>query len=206
MSKETRLQKDFTDKDLSRIRNLIKKDFGAKTQTQVGWEKEIIEHNEGDIWEDNGKKWTIKNGIKQSISKLDEFKDQYHIPFGCPKCKKPLNKTLDGKMYRIHKQCFECVVNMETQLKIEGKYEVYKNHFLKSNVLYGINEFQAWLEEETTRGNDKSMISENGELESWNNNNNKEVKDKITNEILPELDAIRKTWLDEENVEEDKKE
>ena len=200
------LKKEFKSRDVQRMRNIITKKHGDKTVTQVGYTKPHISYKEGDKWEENNKKWTIKNGIKQSISKLDEFKDQYHIPFGCPKCKKPLNKTLDGKMYRIHKQCFECVVNMETQLKIEGKYEVYKNHFLKSNVLYGINEFQAWLEEEAVRGNDKSMISENGELESWNNNNNKEVKDKITNEILPELDAIRKTWLDEENVEEDKKE
>ena len=39
--------------------------------TQIGYTKEYVEHKEGDVWEENGKQWTIKNGIKQTVTKLD---------------------------------------------------------------------------------------------------------------------------------------
>ena len=36
--------------------------------------KKQEDHKEGDVWEENGKQWTIKNGIKMTISKLDLVK------------------------------------------------------------------------------------------------------------------------------------
>ena len=41
----------------------------------VGWRPPTKDYKEGDVWTDaEGKKWTIKNGIKQNVTKLDTAK------------------------------------------------------------------------------------------------------------------------------------
>jgi uncharacterized protein (UPF0128 family) len=74
---ESKLQREFRERDVQRMRNLITKDYGAKTGVQIGYTKENIERKEGDVWEENHKTWTIKNGIKQTVSKLDSVKKMY---------------------------------------------------------------------------------------------------------------------------------
>ena len=74
MAKETLLQKEFREKDIRRIRNLVSGNQGDSTQTQVGYSRKHIERKDGDVWEENGKTWTLKNGIRISISKLERAK------------------------------------------------------------------------------------------------------------------------------------
>lgn len=198
MGKETRLLKDFNESDLNRIRNLIKKDYNGGTKTQVGYQKEIVDHNEGDVWEENGKTWTIKNGIKQSVSKLDQFKKQYFIPLACPECNNPLKSQLDTKMYRVHTKCMNCVSIMETKLKLEGKYEEYKNTILKNNVIGGIDMYKEWLIEEVENTGNESFISEDGVKEDWSKK--KDIREKVYNELIPELDKIKEEWKDHEET------
>ena len=51
---------------------------------------------EGERWKDaDGKEWEMKNGIPQSISKLQDAK----TPWWCPRCGRPLNSPLHEKMY-----------------------------------------------------------------------------------------------------------
>ena len=66
---ESQLKKEFSQRDVKRMRNLITGNFGDRTQVQVGYEKQNQEYQEGDVWEDSGKTWTIKNGIKQTVTK-----------------------------------------------------------------------------------------------------------------------------------------
>ena len=79
---ESLLKKEFKQEDVQRARNLINKKFGDKTKIQSGYQKAFVKHNEGDIWEESGKTWTIKNGIKQNVTKLDSVKDK--IAFSMP--------------------------------------------------------------------------------------------------------------------------
>jgi len=61
------LKKEFGKKDVQRMRNIITGNTGAATQTLAGWESKRIDHKEGDVWEEEGRTWTIKNGIKQNL-------------------------------------------------------------------------------------------------------------------------------------------
>ena len=70
---ENNLKKEFAPRDVQRMRNIITGDTGARTQIQTGYEKKDEVHKEGDVWIEDGKKWTIKNGIKQTVTKLDEL-------------------------------------------------------------------------------------------------------------------------------------
>ena len=74
MKNESILKKEFQKKDVERLRNLMKGKYGEKTRSSVGFTKSQEFYKEGDIWEVDGRTWTIKNGIKQNITKLDNAK------------------------------------------------------------------------------------------------------------------------------------
>ena len=121
---ESKLQREFKERDVQRMRNIIKKDYNAKTTTQVGYSKAYVDRKEGDIWEEDGKKWILKNGIKQTVTRFDSLKKAINLPIACPKCSKGMKTTtLNKKMWPIHKMCFDCVITMETELKRTGGYE-----------------------------------------------------------------------------------
>jgi hypothetical protein len=166
---ETLLQKNIKERDLQRMRNLITKKFGDKTGTSVGYSKVEEQRNEGDVWEENGKTWTIKNGIKMTISKLDNVKKTLQIPLICPNCKNPMKKKkLDTKMYGIHKMCFDCVVAMETKLKLEGKYDEYCQKMIKKSAKSFADEIRNDLKDVLDELKSKEqVVSENGEIEEW---------------------------------------
>jgi hypothetical protein len=154
------------------MRNLITKDYSAKTQTQIGYTKENIERKEGDIWEENNKNWTIKNGIKMTISKLDNVKKILQLPLMCPNCNKHMKDfELQRKMYSIHKMCFDCVIKFETKLKISGKYDEYEqNMFIKGLTKY-VKELEDLMLELALNDNNESFITEAGDIEKWSGGN-----------------------------------
>ena len=63
------LNREFAKKDVERMRNLLQGKYGEKTQTSVGFTKSDKKYEEGDIWEADGRTWTIKDGVKQKITK-----------------------------------------------------------------------------------------------------------------------------------------
>ena len=188
LPKDSTLKKEFKQRDVQRMRNIITGKTGDRTQVLGGWENKIEEHKEGDTWEENGKKWTIKNGIKQSITKLDKFKHLVSMPLTCPTCKKPMKADeLNKKMYSVHKMCLNCVVDMEAKLKLEGKYEEYEKNILNMNKNASLEEFEmaldSWLEEKDT------FVTEQGDIESWQGGD----KTQIYQELKKKIEEFRKT-------------
>ena len=98
-----------------------------------GWRGEAEPtRKEGDVWEDvNGKKWTVKNGIRQTVTKLDDAK----TPHWCPKCSKPMNHRFDIKFWRIRGHCFDCNVKFETELRREGKWKDFEQKIMLRNYI-----------------------------------------------------------------------
>ena len=115
--KDNILKKDFQQRDVERIRNLVKGKYGEKTRSSVGFTKAEEFHKEGDIWEADGRTWTIKDGIKQNITKLDKAKKAHIMPLLCPKCGKVMKNRNDKPFYTIHKMCFNCVIDFEHKLR-----------------------------------------------------------------------------------------
>jgi len=161
------LKKEFSEKDLSRIRNLITGKYGDKTKSSVGFEKVNEQHVEGDVWEEKGKTWTIKDGIKQTISKLDSMKKLFQFPISCPCCKKSMKyNTLNKKMFIIHNKCSDCVIEEETKLKISGNFKEYKNSLMDKNKLSALTELEDIMEE-YMNSSSNTFINENGDEERW---------------------------------------
>ena len=160
------LKKEFKRKDVQRARNLIMGNTGASTGTQIGYKKEIKEYKEGDIWTEGRKTWTIKNGIKQAVSKLDKIKKEVFMPLSCPCCGKIMKKRLDKPNYKIHKKCFDCVIEFEAKLRYKGEYEDYKKRLITKNSIDIVNEVESYLLEAINSSN-SSFVSEDGVIEKW---------------------------------------
>jgi len=160
------LKKEFKRKDVQRARNLIMGKTGASTGTQIGYNKKIEDYKEGDIWTEGRKTWTIKNGIKQTVSKLDTIKKEVFMPLSCPCCGKIMKKRLDKPNYKIHKKCFDCVIDFEAKLRYEGKYEDYKKRLVTKNSIDIVNEMESYLLDAVNSSN-SSFVSEDGIVEKW---------------------------------------
>ena len=167
--KESLLKKEFKYRDVQRARNLIKKDYHAKTVEGVGYQKTFVERKEGDIWEEDGKTWTIKNGLKQSVSKLDTIRKAVAKPLHCPNCGTIMNYHLHEKMWKIHGICFDCVIDMEAGLRRLGKYEAYERAMITGNLNSWAKDMESFLTEAMSEKD--TYVTEAGDVEDWNGNN-----------------------------------
>jgi len=162
------LKKEFNKRDVQRMRNIITKQAGDKTGVQVGYTAEQIEYKEGNVWEERGKQWTIKNGLKQTVTRFDKIKKQIFTPISCPNCNRPMNKgQIDKYMFSIHQTCSDCVFEHETRLKSEGKYEEYERNIIKQGIIYHIKEMENVLLELFMGQSDESFVTEAGDIETW---------------------------------------
>jgi hypothetical protein len=183
------LKREFKERDVQRMRNIIKKEYTAKTVTQVGYTKTQTEHKEGDVWEENGKKWTIKNGIKQTVTRFDELKKVINLPIACPSCGKAMKSNiLNKKMWPIHSKCFDCVITYETELKRQGKFEEY----VKNLVSGGVKQYIKDLEDALVDFNnelDDQFVTEQGDVETWKGKGID--KEKFTKEVQDHIQELK---------------
>jgi hypothetical protein len=162
------LKKEFKTRDIQRMRNIITKKAGDKTGVQVGYSADYVERKEGDIWEERGKKWTIKNGLKQTVTRFDDIKKKIFTPITCPNCNKPMSKgRIDKYMFSIHQKCSDCVFDYETKLKVRGEYKEYEQNILKQGVVYHIKEMENVLLELLMNQSGEQYVTEGGDIEEW---------------------------------------
>ena len=179
---ENNLKKEFTQRDVTRMRNILTDKADERTQIQTGWEKQVQTHIEGEIWEENSKKWTIKNGIKQSITKLDEIKKLVVLPLCCPNCGGVMKvHDYNKKMWAIHQMCIDCVSRMESKIKMEGKWDEYCSNIMNSNkdaqLDYLEQALDTWVDQNDT------FVSEMGEVEKWGGGDKKSLYKQVKNQI-----------------------
>jgi hypothetical protein len=179
--------KEFREKDVTRMRNLLTGKSGEKTQVLSGYEKSEEDYTEGDVWEDIwGKTWTIQNGIKRTVTKNNRLKELALLPMSCPSCGNLMKvNDLNKKMWAIHRECFDCTITRETRLKSEGKWEEYERSQMNKNVKTSLEEFESaidsWYNEKDT------YITEAGDIEAWSGGD----KSKIYQEIKDNLQKIK---------------
>ena len=80
MKNDSVLKKEFKHRDVERLRNLVQGKYGDKTTMGTGYSKAKEFHNEGDIWEEDGRTWTIKNGLKQKEQSVAAYTYDYKSP------------------------------------------------------------------------------------------------------------------------------
>jgi len=182
------LNKEFRKTDVNRLRNLIQGKTGDSTNTQIGYNTKQEDYKEGDVWVEGRKTWTIKNGIKQTISKLDAIKKEVFMPLCCPNCGNVMKKQLDKPNYNIHKKCFDCVIDFEATLHHNpGDYEDYIEKLKLRNSLDMLDKTESYLLDVVNSSNNE-YISEQGEVERWVGGVDKE---KYTKDITKYASDVR---------------
>lgn len=108
------------EKAVADVRKRIGEVMNKQEQKLVfGWRPQEVQRQEGEEWTDvDGKKWIRKNGLNQTVTKLDGFK----TPWWCPKCGTPLNGH-HLNAYKKAGHCHECMLKEEMKLKQDGKWE-----------------------------------------------------------------------------------
>ena len=179
-------------KGIQRMRNLVSGNASDKTKISTGYGKSRTVRSEGDLWEVKGKTWTIKNGIRQTVSKLDKAREAIKVPMECPKCGDPRMQHHAYKaMYKRFGMCLNCVAKLEKKLRKAGKYEEFVTELAKSH-----NE--AWIMDKTLEYYDwlgtldnESYITEAGDIEDWSGGKSKEL---LKTEFDNKVEEIKKDW------------
>jgi hypothetical protein len=184
---DTNLKKEFSKRDVQRMRNIITGNAGGATGIQVGYNKQQQDYQEGDIWEENSKQWTIKNGIKQTVTKHDKLRQLVTIPLSCPVCHKSIKgNDLNKKMWTIHHMCFDCVIEMEAKIKLEGKWDEYEKQMMNANKNSMVDDFEVSINEFLKMQNE-SYFTEQGDIESWKGGKINEDEIKNVKEYIKKL-------------------
>jgi hypothetical protein len=188
--KDSTLKKEFKQKDVQRLRNIVKGRYGDKTTIQVGYEKPDEERQEGEVWKEGTKEWTIKNGIKQTYSKLQQARDLQKVPLFCPKCKTLMKNPNDKDFYRIHSHCFNCQIKFETELKRDGKWEEYHKEIHNSEIEKWKTNYENWIND-LINDNMRGFVTEDGAVEQWTKGKQDELL-KQKKEVLAYLETLYK--------------
>ena len=160
------LKKEFKEKDVQRLRNLVQGKHGEKSSVGIGYTKTQEIHQEGDIWEEDGRQWTIKDGIKQNITKLDKAKSSLNVPLFCPSCNSVMKHKHDKAFYRQYFRCYTCQIDFETELRKLNLWEDYKNNIINSDIEGITQEFTIWMDEQIDT-DEQVFYTEAGDAERW---------------------------------------
>ena len=81
-------------------------------------------------------------------SKLTDIMAEARMPWFCPVCDRIMKKRLDNKFWRLFKHCFDCQIEIEHEMRVNGTFEVYeKRKFFenrKSAILDQIQSIENW--------------------------------------------------------------
>jgi hypothetical protein len=151
-----------------------KKSFGA------GGSKKFERHEVGDVWEEtdaNGTVWIYEqhNGFRskktQASDILSEVRQELRSFPKCPKetCTCDPSYHLNVKMRAIHGMCLDCVIDMEHELKSEGKFDAYAREKIEANALSWLKKAEQdvdMLREAYTKAA-KLVINSDGDTQSY---------------------------------------
>ena len=198
---------DIKIESLDDVKKLLAGEHDSQNKVTVGYTEEDKESNVsrkiGDKWFDSdGNEWEQRNVYTIKLGKVwqQELHEYLNSFPNCPKetCTCGIPKKLDQKMKRIHGMCFDCVIDMEHKIRLEGKWDEYEKIKVKQNAL-------AWLKEAEK---DKDMIASElsrmeftndfGDNEKWKTPLNKE---ELLGKIEKEFEEFRNNFI--KKLEED---
>jgi hypothetical protein len=137
-------------------------------------------HVVGDTWEDSdsvGNKFVIeqRDGFRIKKTKnskiFQELRDDLRSFPACRKetCTCSGTHPIDKKMQIIHKMCFDCVIDMEHEMKKAGTYEEYEQNKIRENALAWLASAErdvAMLKQTYTHAAE-FVTNSDGALETW---------------------------------------
>ena len=92
--------------------------------------------------------YTPKQKEKGDIkSELTDIMSEVRMPLFCKECKKTMKKKLDDKFWRLFGHCWDCQLEFEHQLRLEGKYDDWSTNRAKNNQKAWVDDMIVGIEE-----------------------------------------------------------
>ena len=96
--------------------------------------------------------YTPKQKEKGDIkSELTDIMSEVRMPLFCKECKKTMKKKLDDKFWRLFGHCWDCQLDFEHYLRLEGKYDEWATDRAKNNQKAWVDDMiqgiEQWREE-----------------------------------------------------------
>ena len=88
-----------------------------------------------------------KEKDRERINAKFEATKAARMPWFCPKCKKIMKKGLDNKMWFLHDHCFNCQLETENKMRIDGTYDEWMEKKEIANKLAWIKDQKQILKE-----------------------------------------------------------
>jgi hypothetical protein len=155
------------------INQMLSGTHKSQTKTTVGYTSKEEERKVGEKWVDEkGVEWEQKEGYKISSSKiLDAVRNvlkTYMMPKVCPKCSKEIkDNKYNRKMWNIHKMCFDCVIEMEHEHKINGTFDEYARGLMRPNIESWLKDAKAEMEGIKALLTKAEFVNGDGTVEKW---------------------------------------
>ena len=127
------------------LKDLMSGKEHTKEYVQVGYE---------------GKKEDL--GGKTRESELSKVMQGVRMPWFCPTCKKAMKKKLDDKFWRIKGHCFDCQIDFENKLRIEGKFEEYAKSKVLENQKAQLKDLEQSIDDFEKTGGKKTYFNNVG--------------------------------------------
>ena len=143
------------------------------------------EHIEGSIWEEGGKKWTIKNGIRKTVSRYSEIRNICMLPYVCPRCGNALHDNdYNRKVYSILGICYDCFLLEETNHIINKTHDENQKEIIHKNKVSWFNQVESELKDYLDNIDSDQFITEDGQIEDWSKQNSDQLKQAVTDKLM----------------------
>ena len=204
--------------NIKAVQQMIDGNHKFQTKKTVGFSdveskaKRNERHEVGDIWEEadpvTGNIYVIeqRDGFRIKKTKNSEvfqqIRDELNTFNKCPKekctCTNP--QRIDEKMRRIHDMCFDCVIEMEHELKKQGKYEEYERERVRNNALAWLRsaEQDINLLKQAYTQSTQFVSNSSGDLETWAA---KMTPEEFEEKIQKEFERFKENFLKKLNGE-----
>lgn len=153
----------------------IIKDYleGNRPFVQVGYVPPAAErHKDGDVWTDkDGIEW-IQVGASKISKKVFETREATRQI--CPVCKRDIswsNNQNDAKFFNKTGKCYDCVIEEEHQMRLDGTFDTYEKMKVIHNQRSFLNELKQKIVESIdwmkNKSNKLEYLNSDGTMETW---------------------------------------
>jgi hypothetical protein len=186
-----------------------------QTKKTVGFsdaQSKKSEHREiGDVWEEtdsNGNVHVIeqREGFRIRKTKNSEIFQSIRDELqSFPNCRKDTctcvgTHQLDQKMRKIHGMCFDCVIEMEHELKKAGKYDEYEQNKIRENAMAWLRDAERDVEllKQAYTQVQQFVSNSDGQVEHWSA---KMTAEEFENTIQKQFEEFKTKFLEKLNKE-----
>lgn len=197
------------------IQQMLEGRHKFQTKKTIGFSdaKESAKRNEhheiGDVWEEtdaNGNKFIVEQRDGFRIKKtantdtIQQIRDELRTFKNCRKdvCTCVGTHPLDQKMKKIHDMCFNCVIEMEHEMKKAGTYDEYAQNKVRENALAWLRDAERDVEllKQSYTQASKFVTNADGETETWAA---KMTPEEFEEQVQKQFDSFKEKFLNNLN-------